>query len=103
MAAIDLVFRLLDANALAVTTADSKAGKAKRNAEIMAMIDKYTVRFFHDGATDRVLKNVEDSSPNAAKATESEEAEETEVEEDEVDPVPAKEPDDPDSEKDETF
>lgn len=59
--AIELAALLLDNDALPVTTAKaSKAVNAKRYEEVLAYVDKLTVKLFYDAATTRLLDNIED-------------------------------------------
>lgn len=58
--AIEVVQLLLSKDALPISAATSKAGVAKRYEEIMAIIDKLTVRYYQDVETLRVLEDVTD-------------------------------------------
>jgi hypothetical protein len=59
-AAIEVIKLLVETKSLPVSTAQTKAGEAKRYEEIMALIDKLTVRFYVDTETQRILKSVAD-------------------------------------------
>jgi hypothetical protein len=100
-AAIETVKLLIEADALALPKAATKPGEAKRFAIIEAAIDKFTVRYYNDLETMRLLETVADSgvtnsapdSPLPPDADgdddededEAEEEEEEEEEEDEDD------------------
>lgn len=60
-AAIELVDVLLSNDALATSTAKTKAGVAKRFDEICAAVDKLTVKFFNDLESFRLLDTVADT------------------------------------------
>lgn len=60
-AAIELVNVLLTHGALPITAAKGKAAEAKREEEIAAFVDKYTVQYFQDGLSLRLLELVEDA------------------------------------------
>ena len=59
-AAIELVSVLLDSDALSITAAKTKAGQAKRFDEIVAAVDKLTVKYFNDLETFRLFETVSD-------------------------------------------
>jgi hypothetical protein len=59
-AAVDVIIALLEHDALPMSGAKSKAGQSKRYAEVLAMIDKLTVRYFFDNATGRLLNDIDD-------------------------------------------
>lgn len=59
-AAVELVLGLLEHEALPMTAAKTKAGEAKRYDEIVAAVDKLTVKFFFDAAGGRLLTSVAD-------------------------------------------
>jgi hypothetical protein len=61
-AAVEFIALLEKLDALPISAAATKAGKAKREEEIVAILDKYTVRFFGDTVSVplRVLENVQD-------------------------------------------
>jgi hypothetical protein len=63
--AAELIGILLAHNALPVSKADTKAGEAKRFAEIVAAYNKLTVQAFNDAMTCRLLKFVADTVPEA--------------------------------------
>ena len=58
--AIEIVKTLISMDALPITSAKTKAGEAKRYEEIMALVDKLTVRYFVDTETQRILDSVVD-------------------------------------------
>ncbi len=58
--AIEVLKLLVETKSLPVSAAQTKAGEAKRYEEIMALIDKLTVRFYVDTETQRILKSVTD-------------------------------------------
>lgn len=66
--AVKTVELLLEADGLSITKATSKANQAKRYEEIVAAIDKLTVKFFYDTATGRLLETVEDEGSANVKA-----------------------------------
>lgn len=70
--AVEVVTLLLANDALPVTSAKGKAGEAKREAEIAAYIDKYTVQYHTDGITLRLLDLVEDPRAGTVKAADGE-------------------------------
>lgn len=57
---------LNDKDALPLSAAKTAAGAAKRYEEIMALVDKLTVRFFYDAETLRLLTSVTDEGKPAA-------------------------------------
>ena len=59
-ASIEVIKLLVETKSLPVSAAQTKAGEAKRYEEIMALIDKLTVRFFVDAETHRILETVTD-------------------------------------------
>jgi len=59
--AIRVVAVLLTNDALPMSEAKTKAGTAKRFNEIMAFVDKLTVKYHNDAATGRILTTVADS------------------------------------------
>lgn len=59
--AIELVKLLLANEGLPLAAAKGKAGDAKRQAEIEAAVEKYTVEFYNDVNTLRVLERVADA------------------------------------------
>lgn len=59
-AAVEVLKILGSAKALPITAAATKAGEAKRYDEILAILDKLTVRFNNDTETFRVLDRVQD-------------------------------------------
>jgi len=58
--AIEVLKLLTQQDALPLSSAKTKAGEAKRYEEIMALVDKLTVRFFNDAETQRILAVVAD-------------------------------------------
>jgi hypothetical protein len=60
--AIEVIQLLLANAALPMTAAKTKAGEAKRYEEIMALVDKLTVRFYNDAETHRILESVADEA-----------------------------------------
>ena len=66
--ALEFLNILIQSDALPVTAAQNKASKAKRFEEIEAILDKLTVRFYHDVETLRVLSRVQDSDADDATA-----------------------------------
>ncbi len=58
--AVALVGSLLEHDALPMSKSSAKAGTAKRYDEILAMVDKLTVRMFFDNATLRLVETVDD-------------------------------------------
>jgi hypothetical protein len=59
-AAVETVALLLANEALPMSAAKTKAGEAKRYEEIVAAVDKLTVKFFFDAAGGRLLQSVAD-------------------------------------------
>lgn len=82
--ALHLVEILLSSDALPITGAKTKAGEAKRFDEIQAIVDKLTVRFYHDVDTLRLLEAVEDAGIGE-EAEEEELPDVSDVEEEEDD------------------
>lgn len=77
--AIEVLRLLIDKDALPVSGAKTAAGVAKRYEEIMALVDKLTVRYFKDVETFRVLDSVidegeDDGDSNEAQTEAGEEA-----------------------------
>lgn len=66
--AIALVSVLLANDALPISATKSKAGEAKRFDEIVAAVDKLTVKFHNDVATGRLLSVVADMGVVSTKA-----------------------------------
>jgi len=58
--AIQIVGLLTTLDGLPISSAKTSAGKAKRYEEVMALVDKLTVRFYHDSESLRVLNGVSD-------------------------------------------
>jgi hypothetical protein len=73
-AAIEVVKILGSAKALPITGAATKAGEAKRYDEILAIVDKLTVRFNFDTETLRVLDTVQDEGTVETPAQTGDEA-----------------------------
>lgn len=59
-AAIAVLGILVAKDALPISAAKTKAGEAARYEEIMALVDKLTVRYFIDAETHRILESVAD-------------------------------------------
>lgn len=59
--AVQLTELLLKHDALPISSAQTKAGEAKRFAEITAAVDKLTVRLYQDVVTARLLETVTDT------------------------------------------
>lgn len=78
-AAIQVLEILQQNNALPLSQAKTKAGDVKRYEEIMALVDKLTVRFYNDVETLRVLKVVADEGAVASDVGELPEDEDDEV------------------------
>jgi hypothetical protein len=77
--AIEVLRLLTDVDALPISGAKTAAGVAKRYEEVMALVDKLTVRFYNDVETKRILETVIDEG--AADG-------ETEADDEEIDPTP---------------
>lgn len=73
---------LLDAGALPVSEAKTKAGTSKRFDEIAALVAKITVQLYHDAMTLRLLKSVADAGKDAEKAAALPDDEDEEIEDD---------------------
>jgi hypothetical protein len=58
--AIEVIKLLVETKSLPVSSSQTKSGEAKRYEEIMALIDKLTVRFYVDTETQRILETVAD-------------------------------------------
>jgi hypothetical protein len=58
--AIEMLNCLIEKDALPITADKAKAGQAKRYEELMALVDKLTVRYFNDTETQRILTTVVD-------------------------------------------
>lgn len=58
--AIEVLGLLIAKDALPMTAAKTKAGEAARYEEIMALVDKLTVRYFNDTESLRILDSVVD-------------------------------------------
>lgn len=59
--ALAFIQLLADADALPLSGAKTAAGVAKRNEELHQILDKYTVQFYNDVASGRILESVEDA------------------------------------------
>lgn len=59
--ALEFVTFLADQDALPSTGAKTKAGQASREEEIAAIVDKYTVKYYGDVQTLRLLDTIEDA------------------------------------------
>ena len=66
--AIAVLGLLIDKDALPLSKAAGGAGIAKRYEEIMALVDKLTVRYYNDVGTLRVLETVEDENDHTHNA-----------------------------------
>lgn len=66
--ALQLVTVLLGADALPISTGKGKAGEAKRYEQILEIVDKMTVQFYHDVDTLRLLESVADAGDVDVKA-----------------------------------
>lgn len=78
-AAISVLEVLVAKDALPISAAKTKAGEAARYEEIMALVDKLTVRYFMDAETHRILESVADegsSEPEKVSAQADEETDE---------------------------
>lgn len=69
-AAVELVATLGTLKALPVSQASTKAADAKRFDEILAIVDKLTVRFYNDTLTLRTLETVQDTGADESPAEE---------------------------------
>lgn len=69
-AAIELVSVLLANDGLVTSAAATKAGQASRYEEIVAAVDKLTVKYFFDSATGRLLESVADEGTKATRVAE---------------------------------
>jgi hypothetical protein len=67
-AALELTSLLLQHKAVPLAATAGKAGDAKRFEEVMALVDKLTVKLFNDLSTFRLLADVEDAYEAPAKA-----------------------------------
>lgn len=63
--AADVVFRLIDNKAFPLAAKEGKAGVEARYEEVLAGIDKLTVRFYHDLQTFRIFDSVDDPGADA--------------------------------------
>jgi hypothetical protein len=68
-ASIELAAVLLANDALPTSKAQNKGGSAKRFNEIVAAVDKLTVKYFHDGLTLRLLETVADTQIETAPSS----------------------------------
>jgi hypothetical protein len=94
-AAIELVGLMLAHDALPMSEAKTKAGTAKRFAEIKALVDKLTVQFYFDVETLRLMKSVADAGAEkpAAKDVDLDDDGDDDSDDDET-PAPGGEDDD---------
>ena len=75
--AVAVLALLIEKDALPISKAKDKSGEAKRYEEIMALVDKITVRYFQDAETHRILDSVVDEgTPQETNDGNSEEADE---------------------------
>lgn len=65
-AAVELTDLLLRNDALPITAAKGKSAEAKRYEEIVAAVDKLTVKFYNDGISLRLLETVADTKVDTA-------------------------------------
>jgi hypothetical protein len=68
--AIAVLDLLISQDALPITKAKEKAGQAKRYEEMIDLVDKLTVRYFHDTETQRILETVADEGAETHEAGE---------------------------------
>lgn len=92
-ASIELVDLLIRNDALPMGAGKGKAAEAKRYEEIVAAVDKLTVKFYNDGVSLRLLETVADTKVDTAADGElpDKEADETEAD---VDGTPEADDDD---------
>jgi hypothetical protein len=92
--AVNVIQLLLENSALPLIASKGKAADAKRYDEIMALIDKLTVRFYNDVETLRILDSVVDEGtppeadgqlPNDSDAEDDDDSDEEEESDDEGD------------------
>jgi hypothetical protein len=76
-AALELVALLLQNKAAPLAATEGKAGTAKRFEEVVALVDKLTVKYFHDLETFRLVNDIEDAYEAPAPATGAFDADET--------------------------
>jgi hypothetical protein len=67
-ASIELVGLMLAHDALPISSAQTKAGAAKRYDELIALVNKLTIQFFFDLETMRLTKSVADAGAEKPKA-----------------------------------
>lgn len=79
--ALRLVELLLANKSLPVSAAAGKAGEAKREAELLACVDKYTVYFLRNIETGRLTTTVADPGADGSGVAEAEELPDTEADE----------------------
>jgi hypothetical protein len=94
---------LQEKDALPLSSAKTKAGEIKRYEEIMALLDKLTVRFFYDAETLRLLQSVVDegkASTVEGDLPDDDEEETTDDEESDDDSDDEEDADDEDEESD---
>jgi hypothetical protein len=75
--AIEVLGLLIARDALPMTSAKGKAGEAARYEELMALVDKLTVRYFNDTESFRVLDSVVDEGAVEADVGQVPDQEET--------------------------
>lgn len=66
--AVDVLKLLIENKAIPLSAASGKASEAKRYEEVMAALDKLTVRFHNDGLSLRLLESVADEGKTEKKA-----------------------------------
>jgi hypothetical protein len=93
-AALAAVATLLSNDGLVTSAAKTKGGQAQRYEEIVAAIDKLTVKYFFDGASGRLLTSVADEGSKESRVAELPDAEPSKASKasDETDEMP-KDPD----------
>ena len=72
--AIEVLKLLTDLDALPLSAAKTKAGEVKRYEEVMALVDKLTVRFYYDVETKRILETVIDEGADNGSEEETDES-----------------------------
>jgi hypothetical protein len=74
--ATDVVAVLLANDALPISSTKTKAGQASRYEEVIAFVDKLSVKFYNDNQTMRLLETVSDTVTNSKPDGELPEADE---------------------------
>src|SRR5271166_3611836 len=98
--AVAVLAVLNDKDALPLTSAKGKAGEVKRYEEIMALVDKLTVRFFYDAETLRLLTTVADEGKETGAEGDLPEDDDDTESDDETDDEDTDDEDDGDDEED---